>query len=61
MATATAPTSNQGTTDARDLELLDKLAKARKDLSREIGQRIVGQHDVVDGLVSAILAGGHVP
>jgi MoxR-like ATPase len=56
VATATA----QHTTDARDLELLDKLAKARKDLAHQISQRIVGQHDVVDGLVTAILGGGHV-
>jgi MoxR-like ATPase len=57
VATATAP---QHQADARDLALLDKLAKARKDLAHQIGQRIVGQHDVVDGLVTAILAGGHV-
>jgi MoxR-like ATPase len=55
MATATAPT-----TDARDLELLDKLARAHKDLANQIGQRIVGQKEIVDGLVAAILAGGHV-
>jgi MoxR-like ATPase len=55
MATATAPA-----TDARDLELLDKLARAHKDLAHQIGQRIVGQKEIVDGLVAAILAGGHV-
>ena len=50
----------QGTTDAHDLELLDKLAKARHELAHQISQRIVGQHDIVEGLVAAILAGGHV-
>ena len=46
--------------DNKDLELLDKLAQARKDLATQIGRRIVGQHDIVDNLVAAILAGGHV-
>ena len=54
MATTTA------TADERDLELLDTLSKARADLAAQIGRRIVGQHAIVDSLVSAILAGGHV-
>ena len=45
--------------DAADLELLAKLAQARRELTVQIGQRIVGQHDVVDNLVAALLAGGH--
>ena len=56
MATATAA----GTTDARDLELLDRLAKARVELKHQISQRIVGQVDIVENHVAAILAGGHV-
>jgi MoxR-like ATPase len=47
-------------TDERDLELLDKLALAHKALARQIGRRIIGQHDIVDNLVGAILSGGHV-
>src|SRR3954466_13600336 len=46
--------------DARDVELLDQLARARKALVEQIGRRIVGQHKVVDDLVTALLAGGHV-
>ncbi|MBL8982758.1 MAG: AAA family ATPase, partial [Gemmatimonadetes bacterium] len=46
--------------DARDLELLKKLAVARTTLKEQIGRKIVGQHDVVENLVCAILAGGHV-
>ncbi len=42
-----------------DLELLDQLAKARSQLVEQIGRRIVGQHDVVDNLVAALLSGGH--
>jgi MoxR-like ATPase len=45
--------------DERDLELLDELARARVALNAQIGRRIVGQRDVVDNLVAAILAGGH--
>jgi MoxR-like ATPase len=45
--------------DDRDVELLDQLASARKALVDQIGKRIVGQHDVVDNLVAALLAGGH--
>ena len=60
MAIATASNAAQGTNDAHDLELLDKLAKARKELAHQIAQRIVGQQEIVEGLVAAILAGGHV-
>ncbi|MDB4917687.1 MAG: ATPase associated with various cellular 3 [Gemmatimonadetes bacterium] len=43
----------------RDLELLDRLASARTALNEQIGRRIIGQREVVDNLVAAILAGGH--
>jgi len=43
----------------RDLELLDTLAVARRALAEQIGRRIVGQHQIVDNLVAALLAGGH--
>jgi MoxR-like ATPase len=45
--------------DDRDVELLDQLAAARKALVDQIGRRIVGQHEIVDNLVAALLAGGH--
>jgi len=45
--------------DDRDVELLDQLASARKALVEQIGRRIVGQHQIVDNLVAALLAGGH--
>lgn len=45
--------------DANDLALLDRLAQARTQLTAQIAQRIVGQHHVVDDLVTALLAGGH--
>jgi MoxR-like ATPase len=41
----------------------DAVARFREDLarlSREIGQRLVGQAEIVEGVVAALLAGGHV-
>ena len=46
--------------DSRDLEMLKKLAVARRALVAQIGRKIIGQQDVVENLVAAILAGGHV-
>ncbi len=46
--------------DQKDLELLAQLAQARVDIAKQISRRIVGQHQVVDNMISAILAGGHV-
>ncbi len=48
------------TTDSRDLDLLAQLARARGEIAAQIGRRIVGQHAVVDNMIAAILAGGHV-
>ncbi len=61
MATDT-PTTTQpkALDDARDLELLKKLSQARKALLQQIGRKIVGQQEIVENLVAAILAGGHV-
>ena len=43
----------------RDLALLTELARAHGALVEQIGRRIVGQREIVDNLVSALLAGGH--
>lgn len=43
-----------------DIDLLKQLAAARNALRQQIARRIIGQSDVVDDLVAAILAGGHV-
>lgn len=48
-----------GASDSRDLELLDSLSHARKKLVEQIGRRIVGQHEIIDNLVAALLSGGH--
>ncbi len=46
-------------TDEQDLILLDRLHQAHIDLKAQIARRIVGQSEIVDNLVAAILAGGH--
>ena len=45
--------------DDHDLELLDQLASARAALNEQIARRIIGQREVVDNLVAAMLSGGH--
>ncbi len=46
--------------DTNDLALLERLASARRELVTQIAKRIVGQAHVVDDLVAALLAGGHI-
>ena len=53
-------TRQQPIDDSRDVELLEQLARARATLIEQIGRRIIGQHKIVDDLVAALLAGGHV-
>jgi MoxR-like ATPase len=42
-----------------DLELLERLATARQDLLAQVGRRIIGQQDTLDGILTAIFSGGH--
>jgi MoxR-like ATPase len=44
---------------AGDVELLERLASARRSLLEHVGQRIVGQRDVVEGILTAVFSGGH--
>ncbi|MEP6690029.1 MAG: AAA family ATPase [Gemmatimonadaceae bacterium] len=41
------------------MELLEQLANARATLTEQIARRIIGQHDIVDNLIAALLSGGH--
>jgi len=50
--TASAPPTD-------DLHQLERLASAVSSLRQQVGRRIVGQDEVVEGIVTAILAGGH--
>jgi len=49
--TTTAPTD--------DVAQLSRLASAVRDLRGQVAQRIVGQQEVVDGVLTALLGGGH--
>ena len=53
------PARTTASTESRDVELLHQLARARRALLEQIGRRIIGQHEVVDNLVAALLSGGH--
>ena len=55
MTTTPRPT----TAPQGDIELLERLSAARQTLLEQVGHRIVGQHEVVDGILTAFLAGGH--
>jgi MoxR-like ATPase len=53
------PARSSAHDDTRDVQLLTELADAKRSLVDQIGRRIVGQHDVVENLVAALLSGGH--
>src|SRR2546425_1239404 len=42
-----------------DVELLERAAAARRDLEAQVARRIVGQTDVIAGILTAIFSGGH--
>jgi MoxR-like ATPase len=46
-------------TPISDVEQLAQLAQAVERLRAQVGRRIVGQRETVDGILTAILAGGH--
>jgi MoxR-like ATPase len=57
MTTAPRPTSPpppQG-----DVALLERLATAREALLDQVARRIVGQQDIVDGILTAVFSAGH--
>jgi MoxR-like ATPase len=43
----------------RDLQLLEEAARVAESIRDEVAKRVVGQRDVVDGLLLALLANGH--
>ena len=43
----------------RDVELLERLAGARAALLEQVGHRIVGQREVLEGILTAVVSGGH--
>lgn len=54
---------NQGPRMSETVELADELSAFRDDFERlrnEVGRVIVGQQQIVDGTLAALIAGGHV-
>ncbi len=47
-------------TGGLDIALLERLAEGRRALETEIGKRVIGQKRIVEGLLTALLADGHV-
>jgi len=43
----------------RDIALLKSLADARRRVEAEVGKQVVGQKEIIEGLMIAMLAGGH--
>jgi MoxR-like ATPase len=43
-----------------DLALLERLAQTRAALESQVARRIIGQHTIIEGLLTALLADGHV-
>ncbi len=43
----------------RDIELLQRLAQARAQVEAEISKQVVGQKEIIENLLIAVLAGGH--
>jgi MoxR-like ATPase len=42
-----------------DVELLEQLSGSKSALFEQVSQRIVGQHEVLEGVMTAIISGGH--
>ena len=45
--------------EERDLELLERVAEVAAELRVEVEKKVVGQREVVEGLLTALLANGH--
>ena len=52
-----APVPHPASRPQGDVELLERLTRARADLLAQVGRRIVGQHQVLDGILTAIFSG----
>src|SRR6266487_3845453 len=54
-----SPITHPASPPQGDVELLERLTRARADLLAQVGRRIVGQKDVLEGILTAIFSGGH--
>src|SRR5262245_38680055 len=58
-STSRAPMAVPQAVPQDDVQQLQRLAGAVSSLREQVSRRIVGQRDAVDGILTAILAGGH--
>jgi MoxR-like ATPase len=56
---AASPVPRPPSPPSSDLDLLERLASARQDILAQVGRRIVGQREVLDGILTAVFSGGH--
>ncbi len=49
----------QGEPQDRDIALLERLAHSRAQVEAEVAKQVVGQKDIIENLLVAILGGGH--
>ena len=54
-----AAPASASTPQLDDVQQLQRLSEAVGRLRRQVAQRIVGQEDVVEGILTAVLSGGH--
>ena len=52
-------TEQSATVQRDDLELLERVVEVSEAMRREVAKRIVGQGEVIDELLTALLANGH--
>ncbi len=57
--TETAPTSNASAAFAAERETAEKLFEGRARIEAELGKVIIGQRDVIEQIMIALIAGGH--
>ena len=50
---------NSDPSQQNEQQLVEQLGSARKDIFAELGKAIVGQHEVIEQILIALLAGGH--
>ena len=54
-----ATTEQSANVQREDLELLERVVEVSEAMRREVAKRIVGQDEVIDELLTALLANGH--
>ena len=57
--TDTTPSATSASPASTDADVFDRLQAARTRILAELGKVIVGQHDVIEQILIALLAGGH--